>query len=140
MNTLKIDLGVQEYSLNDSCTVAFNPTDASFIGKLYEAFDKLAKEQEDYEAKVKKLADAKEILAFMIEQDKMMREVVDGVFKTPVCDAVFGDMNVFALSNGGLPVWSNLMLAVLDCCESDAKQKTAQTSKTMDKYLKKYHR
>lgn len=140
MNTLNIDLGVQEYTLNDSCTISFNPTDASFIGRLYDAFDILAKEQEAYEAKIKELTDAKALLEFMMQEDGKMRKTIDSVFNVPVSDAVFGEMNCFALSSGGLPVWSNLLLAVLDCCEADARQKTAQTSKTMDKYLKKYHR
>ena len=140
MNTLSVDLGVQEYVVNDACTITFNPTDASFIGRLYDAFERLAAHQDAYEKKLKEAPDAAVLLDFMIEQDRDMRQIIDGVFNSPVCDGVMGSMNVFALGNTGLPVWSNFLLAVLDCCEADAKRKAAQTSKTMDKYLKKYHR
>ena len=140
MNTLSIDLGVKEYTLNEACTVRFNPTDAGFLSKVYDAFETLAKAQAEYEKTLPELEDAKAVLALMRSKDQAMREILDNVFDVPVCDALFDDMNVFALSSVGLPVWSNLLLAVIDECESDARAKRGKTSATVEKYMKKYHR
>lgn len=54
MKELTITTGVQEYHLNDKCTVVFNPSDPAFADKLYTAFDALKKKQDARDDNVEK--------------------------------------------------------------------------------------
>lgn len=138
MKELNFDSGLVTYSLNGKCEVSFNPTDSSFVERLYAAFEELDKKQEGYKAQIEKMADKREIFDFARERDAEMRGVIDGVFDAPVCDAVFGSMNVYALS-GGLPVWCNLMLAVMDEIDTTFAREQKATNPRVAKYTKKYH-
>lgn len=138
MKELNFDSGLVTYSLNGKCEVSFNPTDSSFVERLYAAFEELDKKQEGYKAQIEKMADKREIFDFARERDAEMRGVIDGVFDAPVCDAVFGSMNVYALS-GGLPVWCNLMLAVMDEIDTTFAREQKGTNPRVAKYTKKYH-
>lgn len=138
MKELNFDSGLVTYSLNGKCEVSFNPTDSSFVERLYSAFEELDKKQEGYKAQIEKMADKREIFDFTRERDAEMRGVIDGVFDAPVCDAVFGSMNVYALS-GGLPVWCNLMLAVMDEIDTTFAREQKATNPRVEKYTKKYH-
>lgn len=138
MKELNFDSGLVTYSLNGKCEVSFNPTDSSFVERLYSAFEDLDKKQESYKAQIEKMADKRQIFEFARERDAEMRGVIDGVFDAPVCDAVFGSMNVYALS-GGLPVWCNLMLAVMDEIDTTFAREQKATNPRVAKYTKKYH-
>ena len=54
--------------------------------------------------------------------DSRMRDLLDEFFDVPVCEALFGSMNLFA-SAGGLPVWANLLLALTEEAKYTAKYK-----------------
>lgn len=138
MKELNFDSGLVTYSLNGKIEVSFNPTDSNFVERLYAAFEELDKKQEGYKAQVEKLADKREIFDFARQRDAEMRGVIDGVFDTSVCDAVFGGMNVYSLS-GGLPVWCNLMLAVMDEIDTTFAREQKATNPRIAKYTKKYH-
>ena len=129
MKELNFDSGLVAYSLNGKCEVSFNPTDSNFVERLYSAFEDLDKKQESYKAQIEKMADKKEIFEFARERDAEMRGIIDGVFDAPVSEAVFGGMNVYAIANG-LPVWCNLMMAVMD--EIDTTFTREQTCKLLD--------
>ena len=64
---------------------------------------------------------------------------MDGVFGAPVCDALFGCMNVYAMADG-LPVWCNLMLAVMDEIDTTFAREQKATNARITKYTKKYNR
>lgn len=141
MNTLKIDTGLQTYSLNDNCEVEFNPTDIAFVQKLYDVFAKLDSQQNDYAKRAEEIGDdAEKVFKFAKERDKEMRELVDSVFNVPVCDALFGDRNVFARAGNGIPVWANLLLAIIDECTVAEEALRKKSSATISKYTKKYHK
>ena len=146
MNTLKIDTGIQEYDLNGAVKVHFNPTDASFIQKLYDKMVEMDSKQAEYKAGMDAIApdDGKAIFAFMKEKDADMRAAIDSVFDVPVCDALFNEMNVFAMTTDGLPVWANLFLAIIDLCDTsqvELKGKaSAKVNQYLNKYQKKYHK
>ena len=137
MKALNFEVGKVSYSLNDKIEVSFNPTDTEFIEKLYDTFDKLDREQEDYKAKIETLAEPKEIFAFIKEKDKEMRKLIDAIFDASVSDAVFGDMNVYAMA-GGLPVWANLLFAIMDEIDGGFAREKKATSPRVEKYLEKY--
>lgn len=139
MKELNFDSGLVSYSLNGKCEVSFNPTDSNFVERLYAAFEELDKKQEGYKAQVEKMADKKEIFEFAKERDAEMRGIIDGVFEVPVSDAVFGGMNVYAIANG-LPVWCNLMLAVMDEVDSTFAREQKATNPRIAKYTAKYQK
>lgn len=139
MKELNFDSGLVTYSLNGKIEVSFNPTDSNFVERLYAAFEELDKKQEGYKAQVEKLADKREIFDFARERDAEMRGIIDGVFDAPVCEAVFGGMNVYALS-GGLPVWCNLMLAVMDEIDTTFAREQKATNPRIAKYTAKYQK
>ena len=125
MKELSFDSGLVTYSLNGKCEVSFNPTDSNFV--------------EGYKAQIEKIADKREIFAFAKERDAEMRGIIDGVFGDAVCDVLFGGMNVYALANG-IPVWCNLMLAVMDEIDSSFAREQKATNPKLQKYLNKYQK
>lgn len=139
MKELNFETGLVTYDLNGKCEVSFNPTDSNFVERLYAAFEELDKKQEGYKAQVDKMADKKEIFEFARERDAEMRTIIDGVFDAPVSDALFGGMNVYAVA-GGLPVWCNLMLAVMDEIDTTFAREQKSTNSRIAKYTAKYKR
>ena len=139
MKELNFDSGIVTYSLNGKCEVSFNPTDSAFVEKLYSAFEELDKKQEGYKAAVEKMQGKKEIFDFARERDAEMRGILNEVFGSPVSDALFGDMNVYAIANG-LPVWCNLMLAVMDELDTAFARGQKASNPRIAKYTAKYQK
>lgn len=137
MKELNFESGLVTYSINGKCEVTFNPTDSNFVERLYSAFEELDKKQESYKAKIPQMTDGRAIFDFAKERDSEMRGIIDGVFGSPVSDAVFGDMNVYAAANG-LPVWCNLFLAVMDEVDDAAESEKKMVSPRVAKYTEKY--
>lgn len=142
MNTLTIDTGEQTFSLNGKVDITFNPSDANFIRTLYDAFSALGKRQEDYSKRREAIKDddITEMLNFLDSENKEMRSIIDNVFDVPVCDAVFGSKNVYALTTDGIPLWAGLLFAILDECDTSVAQLNTKGTKTAQKYLKKYRK
>ena len=137
--SLNFESGLVTYNINGKCQVSFNPTDSNFVERLYLAFEDLDKKQESYKTQVEKLADKREIFDFARERDVEMRQVIDGLFDAPVSDSLFGGMSVYAVA-GGLPVWCNLMLAVMDEIDTTFSREQKATNPRIAKYTEKYHR
>ena len=76
MKELTITTGVQEYNLNDKCTVYFNPSDPAFADKLYTAFDALKKKQDARDDNVEKMS-AREMFDWLRNMDAEMRETIN---------------------------------------------------------------
>lgn len=139
MATLNFETGVNTYSINDKCEVSFNPTDSAFVEKLFTAFDTLDKRQEAYRAEIDRIADKREIFSIARKRDAEMREIIDATFAQPVCNVLFGEMNVYAMADG-LPVWVNLMLAIMDEVDTTFAREQKQTNPRIAKYTAKYHK
>lgn len=135
MEKITFNSGIKEYSLNDKCTIAFNPTDSSFAERLYMTFDELDKKQSEYRNET--ITDGREAFRKNRERDVEMRKTVDCVLGDGICDALFGNMNVYALADG-LPVWANLMLAIIDEMDDTIKAEHAKTNPRMEKYIARY--
>lgn len=73
------------------------------------------------------------------ERDAEMRGIIDGVFEAPVSESVFGGMNVYAIANG-LPVWCNLMMAVMDEIDTTFTREQKLTNPRISKYTAKYQK
>lgn len=139
MKELNFSTGLVTYSINGVCEVSFNPTDSVFVGELFTAFDNLDKKQELYKAEIESIKDKKEIFEIAKKRDAEMRQLIDGLFGTSVCDAVFGNMNVYALADG-LPGWCNFMFAIIDEIDANFANEQKATNARIKKYTDKYHR
>ena len=139
MKELNFETGLVTYKLNGTVDVSFNPTDSNFVKRLFDGYETLDKKQGYYKERVEKEADKAKIFEFAREQDAEMREIIDGLFETPVCDALFGNMNVYAMANG-LPVWCNLMFAVMDEIDTGFAREQKATNPRLEAYRKKYQR
>lgn len=136
---LSFDSGVVTYTINDKCEVSFNPTDTTFVEKLFNAFDELDKKQDTYKSTIESLANKKEIFEFAKERDEEMREIIDGLFNVPVCDILFDSMNVYSLA-GGLPVWCNFLLALVDEIDETYVKEQKVSNSRIAKYTAKYRK
>ena len=133
---LSFATGLVTYDLNGKVELTFNPTDSAFVERLFNTFDELDKKQEAYKAEVEK-AKKREIFDIARKRDAEMREMIDGALGIPVCDAVFGTMNVYALADG-LPVWANLLLAIMDEIDTVFAREQKQSNVRIRKYSEKY--
>ena len=139
MRELNFETGLVEFSLNNKCSVIFNPTDVAFVEKLFHTFDELDKKQEGYKSRVEKTANNAEVFEICRVMDAEMRDMINSLFDADICAPVFGSMNVYALADG-LPVWSNLMLALMDEVDTSFAREQKATNPRIKKYTAKYHR
>ena len=136
MKQLNFTTGLEEYRLNDRVTIRFNPTDAVFLEKLSGLYAKLDALQEE----VSSLQDSTpedEVFPLAKSLDARMRGLLDEFFGVPVCEPLFGTMNLFA-SAGGLPVWANLLLALTEEVESAMQGELSAREARIAKYTEKY--
>lgn len=138
MNTLNFDTGVVTFLVNDKAEISFNPTDSNFVERLFRTFDDLDKRQDAYKEKVSKIGNKREIFEVARRLDQEMREMIDGIFQKPVCEDLFGGMNVYALADG-LPVWCNFLLVVIDQIDTTFAREQKATNPRIAKYTAKYH-
>lgn len=136
---LNFSSGLVTFNINGAVELSFNPTDATFVERIYNTFDALDKKQDQYKAEAEKATGKKEIFDVARKWDTEMREAIDEALGTPVCDAVFGTMNVYAVADG-LPVWANLMLAIIDQVDESFAREKGKTDARIKKYTAKYHR
>ncbi len=137
MSEIRFDTGVVSFNVNDAVTIEFNPTDSEIVEKIYSTFEELDKKQDAYKAEVERCADKKEIFEIARRRDQEMREMLDGLFGKPICAPLFGAMNVYAMADG-LPVWCNLMLAIVDQIDTTFSRQQKLTNPRIKKYSEKW--
>lgn len=139
MKELNFETGLQTFSFNGKVEVAFNPTDVVFVEKLFNTYDTLDKKQDEYKAETERVGQNKEIFEIARKRDAEMRELINDVFGEDICTPIFGHMNVYAMADG-LPVWANLLLAVMDEIDTTFAREQKATNPRIAKYTKKYHK
>ena len=111
---LNFETGVVEYEINGVAKARFNPTDVNFAQRMYSSFMELDSRQDEFQKRVEDIGDdSGEMFAYAQERDAEMRAIIDGLLGEGVADALFPDMNCYALADG-MPVWVNLMFAVAE--------------------------
>lgn len=111
---LNFDTGVVDYEINGKAHARFNPADIAFTEKFYNAFMELADKQEEFQKQIEEVRDNKdEFFTFAHDRDAEMREIIDGLFGGGVADAIFEDMNCYAIADG-MPIWINFLFAVAE--------------------------
>ncbi len=140
MPKIEFNTGLVEYEINGQAKVVFNPTDAGFIERIFDAFDELDRQQEAYSAEIEAQTDNAGVFRVARKMDSEMRARIDAAFGAPgTAEAVFGGVNVYALADG-LPVWCNLMLAVIDEMDTGFAREKKASNPRVQKYLAKYNR
>lgn len=139
MTELNFNTGRQTFNINGVVEVSFNDTDADFVGRMFDVFSGLDDKQERYRERAEKTADKREVFRLMRELDGEIREDINGLFGTDVCTPLFGSMNVFALADG-LPLWTNLMLAVMDQIDSAFSREQKFANPRVQKYTAKWQK
>lgn len=139
MADIKFDTGLVEYTFNGGKpTVCFNPTDTNFIERIFNTFDALDQKYEEYLSRLQNV-DNKTAFETTNAMDKDMRSMIDNLFGKPICDELFGNMNLYAAA-GGLPVWCNLFLAIIDEIDTAFAREKKATNPRIQKYTAKYKR
>lgn len=127
-NIITLDTGVKEYEIN-GYTAHFNPTDESFIARVEKAFESLDGLQDQ-------LKESKDFGAF-VGMDESMRGIIDGILGDGAADTIFPGVNCYSLS-GGLPLWLNLMYAIIDEISDACDSEFGKTDERMKHYNAKY--
>lgn len=138
-NIIKFDTGAVEYSINDKATVLINPTDLGFVERVFDIFNHMDEKQEEYNAAITKAEKDSEIFEVYRGMESEMRGMINDVFGAEVCQDIFGNMSVFALADG-LPLWSNLMLALIDEMDVAFAREKKATNPRIKKYTAKYNK
>ena len=136
MRELKFSDGLEEYRLNDRVTVCFNPTDVGFLEKLSHTFEQLDQLQDEVRKSRDSITDDREVFPIARELDTRMRGVINELFGDDVCTPLFGSVNLFA-SSGGLPLWANLLLAIMDEVQSAMQGELNKREARIAKYVEK---
>ena len=137
MEKLNISTGIKEYSLNDKVSVWFNPTDADFMTRVFDTFEALEKKQDEYANAIAKTKTTRESLKVMADMNEEMRGLLAELFGVDIVTPLIGSANVYAFSEG-MPIWANIMLAILDKMEGEHAEQIKLSKKRMAKYTAKY--
>lgn len=137
MADLNFSIGLVTFTINGAGQIAFNPTDGVFVEKLFNAFESLDKMQEQYVDTISKMTNKRQIFAFIEGRDAEVRKTINDAFGSDVCTPIFGEMSVYALA-GGLPVWTNFLLAVMDEIDTAFARERKATNPRIKKYTEKY--
>lgn len=136
--SLNFDTGRVEYVLNGAVTVSFNPTDTAFVERVHKLFTDLESKQDEYQRRIDEIGeDGAAMFAYAAERDAEMRGLIDGVLGEGVADALFPDMNCYALADG-MPVWVNLMFAIADEIDEAFGKQQKKADPRIRKYNAKY--
>ena len=136
--SLTFDTGVVEYDINGAAKVRFNPTDSAFVERLYRTFTDLDAKQEEFQKRVDEIGgDGEEMFAYAKERDAEMRGMIDGLLGDGVAEALFPDMNCYALADG-LPAWINLMFAISEEIEAAFTAERKKGDPRARQYNEKY--
>lgn len=137
MQDLKIATGLKEYNINGKCAVVFNPTDPNFIKRIFDAFDKLDARHEEYNKAISKEENGVKLFEIARKMDAEMRDTINEALGCDVCTPVFGDISVYAAADG-LPLWANLLLAIIDEMDDSFAREKKATNPRIEKYTKKF--
>lgn len=139
MENLNFDNGLKTYCVNGVREITFNPTDSAFVEKIFDAFDELDKKQDEYKKEIASAQDVRNVFKIARQRDSEMREIIDSIFGDGISNDLFHEMNVYSLA-GGLPVWCNFMLSVMDEVNTSFAQQEKETNPRLQKYIEKYRK
>ena len=134
---IKFETSLKEFSLNEQTSVFFNPTDMTFIERVFSTVEKLGEVDETYNAALDKVDDNAEVFDLAHAHDEEIRAELNSLFGKDICTPVFGEMSVSAIADG-FPVWANLLFAVIDTLDEAFLEEKKKTNPRLAKYTAKY--
>lgn len=145
--SLSFDNGLVSFEVNGiPDAVRFNPTDTDFFRRLYDTFEDIDRLCEQYKLRINTIDanDPKAQYNLIVELDKDIANRIDTVFGDPgLSERIFTIDGLSISPNalaGGLPIWANFLLAILDEREDSFKEQEKLLKPRMEKYLKKYRK
>ena len=141
MRELKINSALETFKVNGvngECEISFCPTDMYFVEKIYDIFENLDERQNKLEQAMSK-AEGRGIFAVARKADAEMREIIDELLGANASSMIYGNTHLYA-SADGLPLWADLLLAILDSMEAANIREKAATNPRIAKYTSKYHK
>ena len=139
MRELNFATGLEEFRLNDKCTVVFNPTDPTFAERLYNTFSDLDKRQEIDRERMERATDHAEMFQIGRDMDMDMRHKINDLFGEDICTPLIGTVNIYALADG-MPIWANLLLTIMDEMDSSYAREQKATNPRIKNYTEKYRK
>lgn len=135
MSEIKFDTGLKSFTVNGNTTVEFNPADAAFAHRLYTVIDTLQNMEnnmpdpnpENYE----------DIWKAVGTRENAITKEIDGLFGAGKSTEIFGNVSPLALS-GGVPLWLNFLLAVMDEMSDEIKEQEKQVDIRLQNLKTKY--
>lgn len=145
MNTLSLDLGIQEFKITDDFSIRFNPSDIRFVERLFNTFEEIERIHTDAFTRLDAGAESTgEVFDALNEAEKTIREKIDGLFGAPLCEHIFydpeiGELSVFAASDG-MHLWMNLFFELLDHVDTTVIKEEKRSNPRMEAILAKYQK
>lgn len=140
MTELNISGGLKSYTVKGEggqCEIRFNPTDDGFLQEMYATIEKLEDITDKKRKEWENTNDPKAVFDIMSQFDREVRTEVDRLFGAPISQAVCGNVRICAHSDG-LPIWMNLILAVIDEMDASVRASHDRGRQRLNKYMAKY--
>ena len=148
MENFRFDSGLKEYPLKlyeeqEPVVVRFNPTNMLFAERVFDGFDRMDEIQEKFLSRletVKDNHDYKAVFSLTREMEKDLRNVLNDIFNKDICTPLFGKYESVYAAADGLPVWANILLAVIDELDESFVKEKEKTNPRLKKYVEKYRK
>jgi hypothetical protein len=131
MEKIKFDSGVQEFRINGSGVLRFNPGDPNVFARFMESAKKMEELEQRLSTEAKALEDADNagMMALMQRTDKQIKELLGWVFgPANDFDVILGGVSLLAVADNGQRVIANLFDALRPVLEDGARRCARQTA------------
>lgn len=118
--------------------ITFSPTDPAFCESLVDLFESLERQSNEFSQKASALQWT-EVFSLARALDAAIRQKIDDFFGPETCAGIFGSTSVCALAEG-LPLWVNLLLAIMDVIQTEFDVEKKATNPRIQKYINKYQK
>ena len=141
---IQIESGIKEYPITlydgqEPVIVRFNPTNMIFIEKVFNTFDEMDEIGESINAKIREVGDDwKRLFELTREAEQKMRGKLNEAFGKDICTPLFGEYESVYAAGDGLPIWANILLAIIDEMDSAFVEEKKKQNPRIQKYTEKY--
>ena len=143
---IQIESGIKEYPITlydgqEPVVVRFNPTNMIFIEKVFNTFDEMDEIGESINAKIREVGDDwKRLFELTREAEQKMRGKLNEAFGKDICTPLFGEYESVYAAGDGLPIWANILLAIIDEMDSAFVEEKKKQNPRIQKYTEKYRK
>lgn len=144
MAVIQVESGIKEYPIKlyadqTPVVVRFNPTNMLFIERVFNTFDEMDEIGNDVNSKLQNVGDDwKKVFEVTKAAEKEMREKLNAVFAEDICTPLFGDYESVYAAGEGLPIWANILLAIIDEMDGAFAEAKKMQNPRIQKYIAKY--